>query len=183
MRDVPNSARTSAKAKKRLKSIPEMDEQTMLGEIAASMRGSNFYSQVLSFGGDSTKHWLELPKDVRTSLVKDDGEWMMHPRCEPTRLGDLETLWMRYASELAELRATTKEDDDTVDAHLATTIVDPVDTTFDDDKTAAGTIQRLTVALTIDFSRFYQSGNYTSLWQLVEDCSPMPIACKTREKA
>lgn len=112
----------------------------------------------------------------------DDGEWMMHPRCEPARLGDLETLWMRYASELAELRATTNEDDDTVDPHLATTIVDPVDTTFDDDKTAAGTIQRLTVALTIDFSRFTNQEIIQAFGSWLKTVRPCPSPVRRGKK-
>jgi hypothetical protein len=182
MKYVPNSPATIAEAHERLQKIPEMDEETMCGKINASMSGSDFYSQVLTFGGSSTKHWLELPGDLREQLAQRDQQWMMHPRCEQARLGDLEALWSKYAQELAELRKNEKEGDDTVDAHLATTVVEPADTTFDENRTPEAPRQRLTVALTIDFHRFTDQEIILAFGDWLKSIRPCPSPVRRGKK-
>ena len=109
------------------------------------------YTSVMHVVGDGAHPWQCLPRNVRDKLSEQVGTSIVLRPLATATVGELEEVWKANSAYLAIVRSTVRpRDDDTEDAVLweETEPIEPF-------RTKDGSLkERLTVALTVDFSRF-----------------------------
>jgi hypothetical protein len=109
------------------------------------------YWSVTSMVGDWAHAWQQLPEEMRAQLSKQVAKSLVLQPLGVATVGELEELWKTNSVELAAVRLSERaENDDTEDAALWAE-TEPVEPLATEDGSLK---ERLTVALTVDFSRF-----------------------------
>lgn len=109
------------------------------------------YDALTNYVREDALAWQHLPRHLRNVLVQKVTETsMLHPMCMSS-VGELEELWKANSSYLLEVRSRVRdENDDCEDCALYTETV-PVQSLSLEEKP---TQQKVSAALTIDFSRY-----------------------------
>lgn len=111
----------------------------------------HIYDTVTHLVGDEALPWQRLSPAVRSQIASHaQGSLILRPLA-PALVGELEELWEANSTALKEVRQRERpENDDSEDAALWTESV-PVEPTDAEENARQ---EKLTVALTVDFSRF-----------------------------
>lgn len=109
------------------------------------------YDAVTEYVRDGARAWQGLPPEVRKNLAAKVGESIVLRPLTAALVGNLEELWKANSADLLEIRSRRRPKND--DSEMAALYVDaePVESSATDDGALK---ERVTVALTVDFSRF-----------------------------
>lgn len=109
------------------------------------------YESIMRFVRDGALPWQRLPRTVRDCLSKQLATSIVAHSLDAATVGELEELWKNNSAYLAKVRSTVRpKNDDSKDA-APRGETGPVESSTTGD---ASLTERLTVALTVDFSRF-----------------------------
>lgn len=127
------------------------------------------YDALSTWGGPSAPAWHHLSEDQRQSLVRQVGEsWVFKPMGIAT-VGEIEELWEANNARLLEIRSENRpENDDSEDCELFTVSVPTLVPPENPNKPS----ESVTVALTLDYSRFTDREIVEAFSKWVKDNRP-----------
>lgn len=127
------------------------------------------YDALSTWGGPSASAWHHLSEDQRQTLVRQVGESCVLKPMDVATVGELEELWEANNARLLEIRSENRpEDDNSEDCELCFPTVPTLVPPEDPSKRA----ESVTVALTVDYSRFTDREIVKAFTKWVKDNRP-----------